>query len=106
MKQSSRARRTLSLSFCILLLLTLLTVFGGCGTAFDDTVYAIVSENNLSSDGFYYSLYENNTAVRRRIFTGAEFSDGTEIVKGASAGERIILDPENISLSRFVRIEE
>lgn len=63
MKQSSRARRTLSLSFCIFLLLTLLTVFGGCGTAFDDTVYAIVSENNLSSDGFYYSLYENNTAV-------------------------------------------
>lgn len=57
-------------------------------------------------EGEYIYVYENNTAVRRKIFTGAEFSDGTEIVKGAAAGEKVLLDPENISLSRFVRIEE
>lgn len=57
-------------------------------------------------EGEYVYVYENGTAVRRKIFTGAEFSDGTEIVKGAAANERIILNPEEISLSRFVRIEE
>ena len=57
-------------------------------------------------EGEYIYVYENNTAVRRKIFTGAEFSDGTEIVKGAATGEKVLLDPENISLSRFVRIEE
>ena len=57
-------------------------------------------------EGEYIYVFEDNTAVRRKIFTGAEFSDGTEIVNGASAGERILLDPESISLSRFVRIEE
>ncbi len=57
-------------------------------------------------EGEYIFVYENGSAVRRKIFTGAEFSDGTEIVKGASAGDKVILNPENISLSRFVRIEE
>ena len=57
-------------------------------------------------EGEYIYVFEDNTAVRRKIFTGAEFSDGTEIVNGASAGERILLDPESISFSRFVRIEE
>ncbi|MGN1339691.1 MAG: efflux RND transporter periplasmic adaptor subunit [Oscillospiraceae bacterium] len=57
-------------------------------------------------EGEYIYVFEDNTAVRRKIFTGAEFSDGTEIVKGAAAGERVILEPENIALSRYVRIEE
>jgi len=47
-----------------------------------------------------------SSAVKRKIFTGAEFSDGTEIVKGAAAGEKILLDPENISGTRYVRIEQ
>lgn len=57
-------------------------------------------------EGEYIYVFENGTAARRKIFTGAEFSDGTEIVKGAAAGDRVILNPEKISLSRFVRIEE
>lgn len=49
----------------LLALALMLAVFGlcSCGSSFDDTVYAVVSENNLSGNGFYYSLYENNTAV-------------------------------------------
>ena len=57
-------------------------------------------------EGEYVYILENNTAVKRKIFTGAEFSDGTEIVKGAAAADRVILDPEAVSLSRYVRIEE
>lgn len=57
-------------------------------------------------EGEYVYVLENGAAVKRKIFTGAEFSDGTEIVKGAAASDRVILDPEKISLSRYVRIEE
>ncbi len=57
-------------------------------------------------EGEYIYVFDDGTAVRRKVFTGAEFSDGTEIVKGADAGDRVILNPEEISLSRFVRIEE
>ena len=41
----------------------LLTCLYGCGMFRDDTIYAPVSENNQTSDGFYYDLYENGTAV-------------------------------------------
>ncbi len=57
-------------------------------------------------EGEYIYVFENNTAVRRKIFTGAEFSDGTEIVKGADAGERVLLDPDSISLGSYVRVDE
>lgn len=57
-------------------------------------------------EGEYIYVCENGSAVKRKIFTGAEFSDGTEIVKGAAAGEKILLDPENISGTRYVRIEQ
>ena len=56
--------------------------------------------------GDYIYVFEDNSAVRRRIFTGAEFSDGTEIVKGASAGERVLLDPESVSAGHWVRVDE
>ena len=37
-----------------------LFLLASCDTSIE---YAVVSENNLSSDGFYYTLYENNTAI-------------------------------------------
>lgn len=44
--------------------LILLTVLlSSCNMLSDHTTYAVVSENNLSKEGFYYTLYENNTAV-------------------------------------------
>lgn len=57
-------------------------------------------------EGEYIYVFEDNTAVKRKIFTGAEFSDGTEIIKGADEGDRVILDPSDVSLSRYVRIDE
>lgn len=45
----------------------------GCGMFNDDTVYAPVSKNNQSSDGFYYDLYENGTAVISRCDSAEKF---------------------------------
>ncbi len=38
-------------------------LLASCGMFSDNATYAVVSENNLSKEGFYYTLYENNTAV-------------------------------------------
>lgn len=56
-------------------------------------------------EGEYIYVFEDNTAVKRKVFTGAEFSDGTEIIKGAAAGDRVLLNPENVS-GGWVRVSE
>lgn len=56
--------------------------------------------------GEYVYVYDNGTACRRRIATGAEFSDGAEIVSGISESDRVIMSPESINGSSFVRLEE
>lgn len=65
--------------------------------------YEAIGQDN---EGEYVYVYENGAAIRRKVFTGAEFSDGTEIVKGAVASDKVLLEPENISLGGYVRIEE
>lgn len=57
-------------------------------------------------EGEYVYVYEDGKAVKRKIFTGAEFSDGTEVIKGVTLSDRVILDPEAVSLSPYVRIDE
>lgn len=57
-------------------------------------------------DGEYVYLLEDGAAVKHKIFTGAEFSDGTEVIKGATINDKVFLDPEDISLSKYVRIEQ
>ena len=57
-------------------------------------------------EGEYVYLLEDGAAVKHKIFTGAEFSDGTEVIKGATINDKVFLDPEDISLSRYVRIEQ
>lgn len=56
--------------------------------------------------GEYVYVYENGAAVKRKIFTGAEFSDGAEIIKGVSSAERVIVSPENIEGRSFIRVED
>ena len=63
MKYMKKSKRVTAVTLLVLFLMLTASAFCSCGTSFDDTVYAVVSENNLSGDGFYYSLYENNTAV-------------------------------------------
>ncbi len=55
--------------------------------------------------GEYVYVYSEGKALRRRIATGAEFSDGAEIVCGISPEDKVIVSPENVSDSGFVRVE-
>ena len=50
----------IALSSAVLILCTSMLV--GCGLMADDTVYAKTAEGLISSDGFYYDLYENGSA--------------------------------------------
>ncbi len=56
--------------------------------------------------GEFVYLYEDGKAVRRRIFTGAEFPDGTEVIKGITAEDMVFTSPDSIAASRFVRMEQ
>lgn len=74
----------------ILIVLTCIIALGsitGCSSSFDDTKYAVISESNLSPDGFVYSVYENNTAV----ITGIDTSD-TELVIPDTVGSYKVVE--------------
>lgn len=74
----------------------------------DPRKICVLPYNAIGQDeeGEYVYLLENGAAVKHKIFTGAEFSDGTEIVKGADISDKVFLDPEDIAQSRYVRIEQ
>ncbi|MBQ9948963.1 MAG: HlyD family efflux transporter periplasmic adaptor subunit [Oscillospiraceae bacterium] len=56
--------------------------------------------------GEYVYIYENGKACRRKIFTGVEFSDGTEIIKGVTAEDSVFVSPEKLSDSPYIRMEQ
>lgn len=56
--------------------------------------------------GEYVFVYEDGRSIRREIITGAEFADGTEIVSGVEAGELVFNEPEKLTRSSFIRVEE
>ena len=74
----------------------------------DPRKICVLPYNAIGQDeeGEYVYLLEDGAAVKDKIFTGAEFSDGTEVIKGATINDKVFLDPEDISLSRYVRIEQ
>ncbi len=74
----------------------------------DPRKICVLPYNAIGQDeeGEYVYLLEDGAAVKHKIFTGAEFSDGTEVIKGATINDKVFLDPEDISLSRYVRIEQ
>ncbi len=67
----------------------------------------VLSYDAIGQDesGEYVYVYENGEAVRRNIFTGAEFSDGTEVVKGVSTDDIVFAKPEEISKSSFIKLD-
>ena len=89
--KKTNSRHKLSIFFglttAMLLCILSLSLFG-CE---DSNEYAIVSENNLSKDGFYYTLYENNTAV----ITGYE-----------TPGKKTLSVPSKIGSSKVTAIGE
>lgn len=56
--------------------------------------------------GEYVYIYEDGQALRRDILTGAEFSDGTEIVRGITTEDRVFLNPEKISKNSYITLAE
>ena len=58
-----KSKRILSFALIIAMLLSTFLLATSCTSTFDDTKYAIVSENNLTDDGLVYSIYENNTVA-------------------------------------------
>ena len=81
----------------ILMLLCALLAFSACDGAIE---YAVISENNTSSDGYIYTLYENNTAVitgiknpEQKVLRIPEKVDSyqvTSIAQGAFEGNTFI----------------
>ena len=71
--------------FFILLLLCVLTL-SACAGGFDDTEYAIISEDNVSEDGFIYSVYENKTAA----ITGIKTPDAIVTVPEKVGGYTVV----------------
>lgn len=74
----------------------------------DPHMICVVPYSAIGQDdaGEYVYVYENGTAVRRDIFTGAEFSDGTEVIKGVTAQDVLFSSPEEISGRSFIRFED
>lgn len=56
--------------------------------------------------GEYVWVYENNSAVRKSIATGHEFSDGAEIISGITAECTILDNPEKIAINSHIRVED
>ena len=100
--------RSKRLILIVLTCIVALVSITGCSSSFDDTQYAVISENNLSPDGFVYSVYENNTAVITGINTsdaeltipdtigsykvveiGADAFSGDEVIKLVTIGANV-----------------
>lgn len=64
--------------------------------------YSAIAQDDT---GEYVYVYEDGKAVRRGIFTGAEFADGAEIRKGISANDVVFRDPEEIADRKYIRID-
>lgn len=65
--------------------------------------YAAIGQDD---DGEYVFVYENGKSVRKNIETGAEFSDGAEVMAGVSVGDIVFKEPEKIADKSYIRLAE
>lgn len=70
-------KKYIKTAMCAMLaaLLVIPAILGGCGLFSDSTIYAKVSEGNVSPAGFIYSLYENGDAEITGLKTDGVFPD-------------------------------
>ena len=61
---------------------------------------------NQDENGEYVYLLENNKAVKRYIQTGAELSEGIEIISGIKNGDYLINPVENCTEGDMILIVE
>lgn len=66
----------------------------------------VLPYNAIGQDeaGEYIYLYKDGKAVRQNIFTGAEFSDGTEVIRGVSESDLVFTSPEELSGKTYIRM--
>ncbi len=64
--------------------------------------YEAIGQDNA---GEFIYVYEDGAAVRRNIFTGAEFSDGTEVIKGVSPTDIVLAEPEKIAQKSYIKLK-
>ncbi len=78
-----------------------------CFTLTQPKNICVLSYDAIGQDesGEYVYVYENDKAIKRKIFTGTEFTDGAEIIKGVSADQLVFLSPESISENGYIRLE-
>ena len=86
MKIKGKCRKIISLFLIIAMLLSALLAITSCTSGFDDTKYAIISENNLTDDGLVYSIYENNTVV----ITGRQVDYDQLIIPDEVGGKPVV----------------
>ncbi|MCH5196393.1 MAG: HlyD family efflux transporter periplasmic adaptor subunit [Oscillospiraceae bacterium] len=65
--------------------------------------YSAIEQDEISE---YVYVYENGAAVRRNIVTGKEFSDGTEVCVGLSAGDIVFKAPGEVAEQKYIRIKD
>lgn len=64
--------------------------------------YSAIGQDDV---GEFVCVYENGSSVRRSITTGAEFSDGAEVVSGVTPSDVVFKEPEKIVGESYIRIE-
>lgn len=67
----------------------------------------VLSYDAIGQDdgGEYVYVYNDGKAVKRRISTGAEFTDGAQVIIGVTEHEQVISYPEKISENSYIRME-
>lgn len=67
----------------------------------------VLSYDAIGQDdgGEYVYVYSEGKAVKRRISTGAEFTDGAQVIIGVTEHEQVISSPEKISENSYIRME-
>lgn len=67
----------------------------------------VLSYDAIGQDdgGEYVYVYNDGKAVKRRISTGAEFTDGAQVIIGVTEHEQVISSPEKISENSYIRME-
>ena len=65
--------------------------------------YSVILQDDV---GEYVFVLSGNSAIRRDIVTGAELSEGAEVLSGLTRDDRIIAAPESITENALVAADD
>ena len=94
-------KKQFAVMFCLLAIFTCLV---GCSTgskaSFPETFIGAVGQEETGQE--YVFTVENGRAVRRAVTLGAEDSELVQVLSGLTAGETVLLTPEEVPEGRCV----